>query len=837
MKISNAAPGGGGGAMADAEARARTREEIRARLALKRSGRQDGGFAFFWLFCDVALADAVVGSEDGVAKEAAAGNEASAAAKEPSVKEGVGQRKEDDVPVARQRGEPMATRGSRMEPTSPSAPKKDEEGATQQRVRSEPIGTRGRTSDPVPVAAVAGGTSPRSPRASEGGSSPSTTQLHARSPRASEGSEVLRAPSPRRAPVVPQSDPSPTTKPKDELRKSAGASTSPRGEMSEEERQQVRQRLLERKKTRELSNSGVVSSRDVPPPLPPTEKREGVTEGARTSISPRPGSRASSPRSSLNEKRSPRVSPRSSVTGKTSPRGEGDEYDLFSERLLGEANKDLPEPTISAADPKSRISQSEKERLLKRTSMVITNRRSGSSDLMKTKPRSESAARTPDVDERSSVELKRASMAAPPRRKDSSEAAISPALDRRAKSAASIQRRPQSEKAEVVSDTDKAFGAESVLSSRPKSADPKKPSVAEVPLTESLFAEEPDLFADLADTKSKPPATVDAQAVPNSRRKSTGPKKQISTGLQTSESLFAEETDVFGDPIDPKSKSPSSETSAPRKSTGPKKQNLTGLQASESLFAEETDVFGDPVEVKPATKTIAKPPPQPPSDARASVKATRGSVSASSQSANAAAAASPSGAASRVRSSVVVEPLGSTLLDLLPEMPPESDDRTSLWSYLKSMREVLSSAKAKEYQKDVEEEYQRLHDMLYEWADLDAPDKDEVQLQLAELILSWAEFRLVSDLPQLKQKCTATFAMIEQVEQMLREIVAASFVAWGTRALSAMESLKAAKRKAIQIDSVVLTRLAVQLQEQVKETRRLKKSFREKERLWERRRR
>ena len=63
----------------------------------------------------------------------------------------------------------------------------------------------------------------------------------------------------------------------------------------------------------------------------------------------------------------------------------------------------------------------------------------------------------------------------------------------------------------------------------------------------------------------------------------------------------------------------------------------------------------------------------------------------------------------------------------------------------------------------------------------------------------------------------------------LRALLASSYVSWGSRASDLLAAFRVAKRRAIQTDSKVLTRLANVVQEQIKETRRLQKSLREKE--------
>jgi hypothetical protein len=307
--------------------------------------------------------------------------------------------------------------------------------------------------------------------------------------------------------------------------------------------------------------------------------------------------------------------------------------------------------------------------------------------------------------------------------------------------------------------------------------------------------------------------------------------RKTSAPIGETESLFASETDPFEASVRPQTsprgsvaarpKSPSATTTttttttattgsalrrpsvaepAPTKATV--KRPSQTLEVGESMFAEATDVFGDTAAVV-------------------------GNAVGAAYAAAAAVVPNPMMSAAPKSAPVVI----TCLRDMLPEMPPETPDRAPLLQYLRTSREVLSSAKAREYGRDVEAEYQRLHELLEEWARLEVPDRSEMQLQLAEMTLCWCEFRLVCDLSHLRQKCVATFPLIERAEAMLREIVAASYVAWGTRATTLLEGLKASKKKAVTADSIVLTRLAVVLQEQIKETKRLKKSLKDKEKI------
>ena len=244
-------------------------------------------------------------------------------------------------------------------------------------------------------------------------------------------------------------------------------------------------------------------------------------------------------------------------------------------------------------------------------------------------------------------------------------------------------------------------------------------------------------------------------------------------------------------------------------SQGPKKQSLNGLSDHESMFAEATDLFGD----APA------------------VSASRISVAASPRVSAQEAAAAVAGTAVTETVTKPVERVILCLQDMLPEQPANAADKTQMLAHMRQVREVIGSGKVpKEFHADVEREFQRLYDNLDEWANLDGPDRYETQIQLAETILSWTEFRILCDLPQLKCKCKATLALVEKAEERLRQMsVGLPFGGWGSRETALLENLRITKRKAIQSDSVVLTRLASTLQDQVKETMRLEKSLREKE--------
>ncbi len=230
-----------------------------------------------------------------------------------------------------------------------------------------------------------------------------------------------------------------------------------------------------------------------------------------------------------------------------------------------------------------------------------------------------------------------------------------------------------------------------------------------------------------------------------------------------------------------------------------KRQSLVGLEAAESVFAEENDMFGNKQPEKAAVTTAPVASPRVGSSSAESIKSPREV---------------------------------SCLADVLPHAPADSGDRSRMLQYAKASKEVLTNPKwAQKFQRDVDAAFKELCALLEEWLSLDSPDKSEIATQYCDIVLAWAEFRLASELPALRHKCVATFEMIEKSEEMLRGIVAGSFVSWGSRANTLLEGLRAAKRKAIQADSKVLTRLAIVVQEQMKETARLKKSLKEKEQI------
>lgn len=234
--------------------------------------------------------------------------------------------------------------------------------------------------------------------------------------------------------------------------------------------------------------------------------------------------------------------------------------------------------------------------------------------------------------------------------------------------------------------------------------------------------------------------------------------------------------------------------------SGTKRQSLAGLQEAESVFADEsTDIFGDAVVVGAAKHHSQQLQQQQP--------------------------------ATVTSLSVAKSPRSVTCLgDVLPVAPHDSGDRALMLEYAKKTREVLSNPKwAKEYAQEVEDAFGGLAALLEEWLSLDSPDRNELVTQYCHVLLAWVEYRLNSELPALKCKCQCTMEMTEKAEDMLRALLASSYVSWSSRASDLLAAFRVAKRRAIQTDSKVLTRLANVVQEQIKETRRLQKSLREKE--------
>jgi hypothetical protein len=514
------------------------------------------------------------------------------------------------------------------------------------------------------------------------------------------------ATSPRRG--VPLLDLSAST---DDLSLRKSGASSPRAELSEEERLVVRQRLLERKKGRDASASPTILAAQVAELLEETTKKE---ESAGTSTV-------------VAEKKSPR----GSSVAKVSP--------VVSVVEENKGNrKSLPDDRVAAGTPT--VSRSVSCPVERKSSP-----RSSEHDIADRKP----SPRVSTHERRNSPRISEAETA---------------------------ERKPSPR----ISTLEKRNG--------PQSSDHEV----------SAGADGKSVQAQVVERKQEGDGRVD---VPQSSSRASARAKNVAhPSLGEGDGVFSEELDVFGEG----SRRASADINAA------KRQSLNGLEACESVFAESTDIFGDAVVVG-AMKNSAS----------------SGGVAGSFA---AAAHGDSDKSGKKPKSPRVI----TCLRDALPEPPRDSGDRLQMLQYVKVTKEVLATAKyAKDFAKDTETTFQELASLLAEWMSLEGPDLTELQTQYSEVVLAWVEFTISSDLPHLRRKCQITFELIEKAEEMMRGIVAGSYLSWGSRAMGLLEGLRNAKRRAIQTDSVILTRLAGVLQDQLKETKRLKKSLREKEKILE----
>jgi hypothetical protein len=498
--------------------------------------------------------------------------------------------------------------------------------------------------------------------------------------------------------------------------------------------------------------------------------------------------------------RSPRSVEAGSGVAPTSPRRAVPALDLAGKAVeTPPRSKDEPISGRKSASASPRSEMTEEERLLVRQRL-----------LERKKGREAAVAATEVVEEKTEERKSGGSgRKVPPRTTDGQEAksnrkSVPDDAPIRSQSAATIERRASPRHMESEGGVTEERTSPRTLSmsmSMERRVSPRT-SMADSGRVSAVRESEKKRSSSLADPKRVSPrgSTEDPSRRVINDKKRTSVVSTVGEG----ENLFGDDSSasVFGKGSE-SSSTPTSRMSTSAASVSLKHQSVLGLEAAESVFAAEpTDVFGETRRHQAHQnvlegQSVAKNGDNTPKSPR-----------------------------------VVI-----SLEDVLPARPQDSGDKNRMFQYARQMRETLSNPKwAKEFQKDVEASFVELCALLEEWLSLDSPDQSELSTVYCEVVLAWVEFRLASDLPHLRHKCLSTFQLIEKAEEMLREVVAGSFVSWGSKALGVQEGLRAAKRKAMQADSKVLTRLATVLQDQIKETRRLKKSFKEKEAVLEARR-
>ncbi len=102
--------------------------------------------------------------------------------------------------------------------------------------------------------------------------------------------------------------------------------------------------------------------------------------------------------------------------------------------------------------------------------------------------------------------------------------------------------------------------------------------------------------------------------------------------------------------------------------------------------------------------------------------------------------------------------------------------------------------------------------------------KNGLELSFADSLTRWADFRLLSS--AFRFKASAVLDKCDRAEAIVRDLVNAQYISWGTgNAYAVLDAAAVTRKKALASDAASLAHLAVQLQQQLREMESLKRSI------------